>query len=280
VAGDDLMDELVRALRVAPAGPERFVAHCPDWWGPRLFGGMVMAQALSAAIQSVDGPLLPHSLHGYFLRPVVPGVEAELLVEPVRDSRSFATRQVTTIQGGLPAARMTCSFHVEEEGAESYQLPMDSAMDSPDSLPLGSPPGPFESVHLDPVPGADGTYSSSGRFWNRVSSALPDDPDLHVGALALMSDMTRASFRPATMDKWGSHTDASIDHAVWFHRPARADQWLFYDLAAVVNTGNRATVRGTMYSAEGVLVLSMAQELLIRPVPGGGAIAPWLADKF
>jgi len=95
-----------------------------------------------------------------------------------------------------------------------------------------------------------------------------------------MSDMTRTSFRPGSLDRWGSHTDASLDHALWFHRPTRADRWLFYDLAAVINLANRATVRGSMYDEDGRLVLTMAQELLIRPLPGGGEAIASLAEAF
>ena len=270
------LDALVAALRVAEAGPDRFLGQSPDWWGERIFGGMVVAQALAAAIGTVAPSLRPHSVHGHFFRPVVPGPEAGLQVERLRDGRSFATRDVTTVQGGRRAARMTCSFHVEEQG-EEYQLPMPAGVPAPEELEIHRPPGPFESCDAGPVAGAQGGYVSSGRYWFRTAAPLPDDPGLHSCVLALMSDMTRTSFRPLSLDTWGSHTDASIDHAVWFHRPARADDWLLYDLQAVVNSGNRATVRGSMFDRDGRLVLSMAQELLVRPVPGGARTPPWLA---
>lgn len=272
------LEELLDALQPGSKGDDRFAARSPDWWGERLFGGMVVAQALSAAISCVDGALRPHSMHGYFFRPVVPGPDAELVVERVRDSRSFATREVTTLQNGKPAARMTCSFCVDEDG-EEYQPSMPAGVPVPEDLEIGTPPGPFESCDAGPVSAADGTYLSSGRYWNRTAGLLPDDPSLQTCVLALMSDMTRTSFRPRSLHTWGSHTDASIDHAVWFHRPARPDRWLLYDLCAVVNTANRAVVRGSMYTRDGALVLTMVQELLIRPVPGGGKPAPWLAEK-
>jgi acyl-CoA thioesterase II len=91
--------------------------------------------------------------------------------------------------------------------------------------------------------------------------------------------MTRSSFRPLSLDAWGTHTDASIDHAVWLHGRARADEWLLYDLQAVVNTAGRAVVRGSMYTRQGVLCLSMAQELLIRRLPGEGRAAPWVGGE-
>ena len=277
---DAVIEELVAALELRAEGDDRFAVTAPGWWGERVFGGMVVAYALRAAAATVAEPYRPHSLHGYFLRPLAPGIEAELVVERVRDSRSFAARTVTTTQEGRVATRMTCSFCVEEEGADEYQLTLPAGLPAPDSLETHRPPGPFESADAGPTLAPDGTYLSSGRFWSRTVAPLPDDPTLHACVLALLSDMTRTSFRPGSMDRWGSHTDASIDHALWFHRPARADRWLFYDLQAVVNRANRATVRGTMFREDGALVLSMAQELVIRPVPGGGVPAGPLAQRF
>lgn len=238
---------------------------------------MVVAQAMAAVLPTVAEDYRPHSLHGYFLRPVIPGPSVELSVERLRDGRAFALRQVTLIQQGNVAARMSSSFHVDEEG-EEYQPPMPTDVPVPEELAVGNPPGPFDSADAGPVSAEDGTYRSSGRYWNRTCGPLPDDPRLHVCVLALMSDMTRTSFRPMSLHLWGSHTDASIDHAVWFHSPARADDWLLYDLHAPVNRGNRAFVRGSMYTRYGRLVLSMSQELLVRPIPGGGELAPWLAE--
>jgi acyl-CoA thioesterase II len=175
---------------------------------------------------------------------------------------------------------MMCSFCVEEDGPDRYQLSMPADVRAPGTLDVRAAPGPFESADAGAVRAADGTYVSSGRFWNRAVAPLPDDPVLHACVLALLSDMTRTSFRPGSLERWGSHSDASIDHALWFHQPARADRWLLYDLQAVVNRANRATVRGTMYAEGGALVLSMAQELVIRPVPGGGEPAGALAERF
>jgi acyl-CoA thioesterase-2 len=111
---------------------------------------------------------------------------------------------------------------------------------------------------------ADGTYQSTRRCWFRVREALPDDPAVHACVLAYFSDMTGASFRPHSLGVWGTHTDASLDHALWFHRPWRADVWSLFDIHALVNAGGRATVRATMHGEDGTLHLSMAQELLIR----------------
>jgi acyl-CoA thioesterase-2 len=267
------LDELVDAIRVSPVGRDVFSAASPDWWGERVFGGMVVAQSLHAATQTVDG-LRPHSLHSYFVRPVRPGVRTTLTVEHLRDSRSFATRQVTAEQEGKMTSRLACSFHVAEDG-EEYQLPMQSVPSPEDIAFSGDPPFPIDVRDAGPVRVPDGSFSSTGRLWYRTCAPLPDDEDLHACMLTFLSDMTRTSFRPLSLDKWGAHTDASIDHALWLHRPARPDQWLFYDLQAVVNTAGRSLVRGEMYLPDGTLCMSMAQELLIRPLPGQGGPAPW-----
>jgi len=272
ISGDsEILAELLDILRLGREGDDRFRAASPGWWGERLFGGMVVAQALSAACQCVEETMQVHSLHGYFFRPIVPGTDTQIVVERLRDGRSFATRDVMTSQGGKLAARMTCSFCVDEEGEQrdEYRPPMPSGLVDPDLLEISSPPGPIESVDAGPLRAHDGTYISSGRFWNRTVGPVPADPRTWACVLSLISDMTRTSFRPASLDVWGGYTDASIDHALWFHHLMSPDLWLFYDLQALVNAKNRATVRGSMYSRDGTLVLTMVQELLVRPVEGG-----------
>jgi acyl-CoA thioesterase II len=282
--------ELLAGFELHGTG-DRFSGRTPPWFGERLFGGIVVAQALMAGIRSVELASLvdpaeaaatsrrPHSLHCYFLRPVLPDAEVEFEVEQLRDGRSFALRQVTTIQDGTPAARLLCSFHVEETSNAEYQLPPPTSLPPPEELDGWDPQAPYEQRLADPVLSEDGaTYVASGRHWVRMKERLPDDPAIHCCLVALFSDQTRASFRPHSLDSWGLHTDASLDHAMWFHRPARADQWLRYELQALVNNGNRATVRGLMYDQSGNLVVSMAQELLIRPIPGAERQpAPWTA---
>ncbi|HUO48821.1 MAG TPA: acyl-CoA thioesterase domain-containing protein [Acidimicrobiales bacterium] len=270
-----LLAELLAAVRVRPTGTDAFEATSPDWWGERVFGGMVVAQHLSAAQHGTAPGLRLHSAHGSFLRAVVPGPPVTLRVEHLREGRTFTTRQVTAEQAGRATSRFVCSFHTEEPGDE-YQLPMQD-VPHPDGLPSSDAPGPFLTRDAGPLPCADGTFRSSARLWHRTVGPLPDDPAAHVAMLGFFSDMTRTSFRPLSLDDWGTHIDASVDHAVWFHRPARPDRWLFYDLQAVVNTAGRSLVRGLMYTEDGRLVLSMSQELLIRRLPGAGGNAPWRA---
>lgn len=282
-------EDLLALLDLEETAPDRFRARTPSGPRGRVFGGVVVAQALMAAIRSIEpasghgvsrgGPVLrAHSLHGYFLHPVAPAAEAELQVEPLRDSRSFALRQVTTLQQGRPAARFSCSFHVEETGEVDYQLPPPTDLGPPEEHATSNDDGSWDLRIAAPVQLEDGAFLASGRHWVRMTAALPEDPAVHSCLLAYFSDQTRLSFRPWSPEAWGTHTDASLDHALWLHRPARADAWLRYELQALVARGNRATVRGLMYDAEGALVASMAQELLVRPIPGAvPQPPPWRA---
>ena len=225
---------------------------------------MVVAQALSAALQTAPTGFEVHSLHGYFLRPTAPGARTTHVVEAVRDGRSFSTRDVVSTVEGKDTFHMTCSFHLPEDGAD-YQLPMGPGIPPPRETAGFEAPFPFDIRELGPTERRhDGTYLSTRRCWFRTREPLPDDPGLHACLLAYFSDMTGAAFRPLSLGTWGTHTDASLDHAVWFHRPWRADVWSIFDLHALVNAGGRATVRATMHGEDGSLHLSMAQELLIR----------------
>jgi acyl-CoA thioesterase II len=262
--------ELVEAIVARPSAPgpdglETFVTTGPDWWGDeRTFGGMVVAQALHAATQTVPAGLTIHSLHGYFLRPGQARVPSVHRVARLRDGRSFSVREVTTEVDGRTSFRMTCSFHRAEAGDE-YQLPMAADIPPPDDAPRDEAPYPFDVRNLGATPRRDdGTYLSTRRCWFRTRERLADDPALHACVLAYFSDMTGAAFRPHSLDAWGGYTDASLDHALWFHRPRRADVWNIFDFQALLNAGGRSTIRATMYGDDGQLYLSMAQELLIR----------------
>jgi acyl-CoA thioesterase-2 len=248
-----------------PDGTRVFCTTSPDWWvGDRTFGGMVVAQSLSAGMRTAPPGFELHSLHGYFLRPVPPGSETIHTVTAVRDGRSFGTREVVSTTDGKETFRMSCSFHAPEEGDE-YQLAMPWDVPPPSEIEGFEAPVPFDIRELGPTEQRrDGTYLSTRRCWFRTREPLPDDPSVHACALAYLSDMTGASFRPLSIGSWGTHTDASLDHALWFHRPWRADQWSFFDIQALANAGGRATIRATMHGEDGTLHLSMAQELLIR----------------
>ncbi len=261
--------ELVQAVTAIEVERDRerrtFVTQSPDWWMTgRTFGGMVVAQALNAALQTVPRSLQVHSLHAYFLRPVPSGSDSRHQVSELRDGRSFSLRQVSSLVDDRECFRMTCSFHAPEPGDE-YQIPMAPGLPRPDDISGVEAPFPFDVREVGATKRReDGSYLSTRRCWFRTRECLPDDPIIHACVLAYFSDMTAASFRPASMSVWGTHTDASLDHAVWFHRKWRADAWSFFDLHALVNSGGRATIRATMHGDDGQLHLSMAQELLIR----------------
>jgi acyl-CoA thioesterase II len=246
-------------------GRDRYSTVSPNWWaGDRTFGGMVVAQALHAACQTVPSGLDVHSLHGYFLRPTSPGSRSIHTVERLRDGRSFSLREVVSQVEGKEVFRLNCSFHAPEDGDE-YQLPIAPELPRPEDIDGVDAPFPYDIRELGATEQRqDGTFLSTRRCWFRTREALGDDPAIHACVLAYFSDMTGAAFRPLTMGTFGTHTDASLDHAVWFHRPWRADAWSLFDIHALVNAGGRATIRATMHGEDGMLHLSMAQELLIR----------------
>jgi acyl-CoA thioesterase-2 len=281
---DASVSDLVDAITTQPAGTDAegravFISTSPDWWmGDRTFGGMVVAQALHAALGTARPGYDLHSLHGYFLRPTPSDARTTHVVDVVRDGRSFSTREVTSSVEGKETFRLACSFHAREDGDE-YQLPIRSKVPPANEIEGFEAPFPFDIRELGATERQqDGTYESTRRCWFRTREALPDDPALHACVLTYFSDMTGASFRPLSLGTWGTHTDASLDHALWFHRPWRADAWNYYDIQALVNAGGRATIRATMYGEDGTLHLSMAQELLIRKLETPLVIEapPWL----
>ena len=261
------LGEFLARLEVEAAGEDRFTVVCPGWWGTeRVFGGMLLAHALSAALRTVGDELSAHSVHLAFLRPVLPGATCELSVRRTRDGRSFATRQVTTTTGGKEAVLATVSFHRPEPGDE-YQLARSPSVPGPIDLARADERLAFDIRDLGASERrADGSCESTHRMWIRVDGELGAAVALHQVLLSYISDMTSASFRPHSLWSWGAHSDASLDHALWFHRPLRADRWIYVDFSALVNAGGRATVRGVFYDEGGQLCASMAQELLIRPL--------------
>jgi acyl-CoA thioesterase-2 len=257
--------QLIDVLLPHSLGDGRYVAEAPGWFGPRVFGGAVVGHVIGAASLAAGDAGRAHSLHTHFLRAVHPG-PVELRVEPIRTGRTFTTNRVDSVQDGRVAATSVVSFHSDEDDVP-YQLPMPD-VPRPESLPIAEDaPPPFELRWIGPTePRPDGTYESTRRCWLRTVEDVPEDPLADLLVLAFLSDLTGTSFRPYSLGEWGTHTDASIDHAVWFHRPPRTDGWLYCDFHALINAGGRSTVRGQFYDEDGLLVLSMAQELLIRPL--------------
>lgn len=271
-------------LSVEPIGTERFRGVSPFHWpGGRVFGGLVAGQALRAAGSTVGADSLPHSLHAYFLRLGRPDLPLDHVVTRVRDGRSFSTRLVEVAQAGEVIFTLTASFHRTESG-EEYQV--QRAADAPVPTDDGASPGEvlphltaltdLEVRDLGPtVPEPDGTFRSTRRMWLRVrgpqaDGRLPDDPLLHASVLTFLSDMgvVSAVRPPSTPVEWDTVMGASLDHSLWFHRPARVDGWLFYDLHSLSVSGSRGVVRGVMHEASGRLCASMTQEALVRHTEG------------
>jgi acyl-CoA thioesterase-2 len=247
----------------------------------RVFGGLVAAQALRAATLTVETRHHPHSLHGYFLRGGEPGRPIVFHVDRIRDGRSFTTRRVVAVQYGEAIFNMTASFQKLEDDPTDYQVGLPTDLPPPEEVPDRQPRddlhatwmemSPFQTKEMGPGKlDEHGVYTSTRRVWFRAKSALPDDPLLHACALAYATDMgaVTAAVVPAFGDEWtnavGRMMSASLDHAVWFHRPVRVDRWHYYDLHAVSNQNARGLVRGTIHGQDGTLVASMTQEALIR----------------
>lgn len=253
----------------------------------RVFGGQVLAQALVAAQRTVEG-IDAHSMHAYFLLPGDPKAPIIYETERVRDGRSFTTRRVVAIQHGRPIFVMSASFHKLEQGFE-HQLALPDGVPGPEELTaVADMPADLlarlpervraywtrpRPVELRPV--SLGHYLGTPPatpvqyIWFRAAGTLPDDPGLHRAVLAYTSDMTLLETALV------SHGDsvlgeniqgASLDHALWLHRPFRVDDWLLYAQDSPFAGGARGLARGLIYDRAGRLVASVAQEGLIRPV--------------
>jgi acyl-CoA thioesterase II len=248
----------------------------------RVFGGQVAAQALVAAGRTVDSERVVHSLHSYFLRPGDPSEPIEFGVERLRDGRSFTARHVVARQRGAAIFDLSASFQIPAGGLE-HQSPMPRVA-SPESLPsmeerIAAQGGGVEArswqrpIELKPI--GDPWFLSEGEgpaepvqyVWMRAAGRLPGDPMLHACVIAYASDITLlgaafAAHREAL--RGGGHKTASIDHAMWFHRPARADEWFLYAQESPSAAGARAFTRGEIFTLDGRLAVSVAQEGMLR----------------
>ena len=283
----DSLDNLLNLLDLEQIEMDIFRGQSPDETVQRVFGGQVAGQALVAAGRTVPGGRPVHSLHAYFIRPGDPSVPLVYTVDRVRDGRSFTTRRVTAIQHGKPIFTLSASFHREEAGLE-HAVPMPAAP-PPETLRSnadrmaeaagGQLPdhaginaidlrsvGPL-SIELGIDPSLRGAGTFSNLVWVRVTEKLPDDPLLHVCLMTYVSDMTLLETIVLEQGRsWfdGRLEGASLDHAMWFHRPFRADRWLLYAQESPVAAGARGLVRGQVFTAEGDLVVSVMQEGLVR----------------
>jgi acyl-CoA thioesterase-2 len=252
-----------------------FVPACyPPADVPFVFGGQLAAQAVRAAATTASPDLRPHSLHAHFLVAAKPERPLQYRVHRVRDGRSFGLRQVDTEQDGRRVFTAMISFHRSgsDAAAADYQVAAPAAPDPEsaagwtDHLEGSDYFSVLEQRELPPAdPGPDGRREWSRRLWFRVKDRLPDDPALHACALAFASDLGVTLAASVTAGLYRTATVlTSLDHALWWHRPVRADAWNLLDLVSVSNSDQRGTVRGTIHDAGGVLAASLGQETLIR----------------
>ncbi len=281
------LPDLVGLLELAPAGVGRFTGLSPAIGRSRVFGGLVVAQALVAMARTVaERPI--HSLHAYFVLPGDPEEPIGYEVEDLRDGGSFTTRRCVARQHGRAIFTATASFHRPEPEAFDHAAPGPEAA-RPEDLPTPSdilsgrfgplPPavraffGRETTIELRPVdssrfaPVGPGPSAARQAVWMRAAGALPDDPVLHAAVLAYMSDLTLLDTALVAHGRTVFDADiqaASLDHAIWFHRPARADGWLLHAEDSPSASGGLGFSRGAVYDVSGRLVASTAQEGLIR----------------
>lgn len=296
---DSLVD-LLAMLEIEPIGVNVFRGMSPKTW-QRVFGGQVIGQAVVAACRTVQDRL-PHSLHGYFILPGDAQVPIIYKVEQLRDGKSYSMRRVTAIQGGNVIFSIVVSFHAEEQGTFDHQDEMPD-VPPPEKLSVEKlskrsmfPETPefirrHYGLELRPVEidSYIGQKIDDGRvhIWIRTAAELPDRPALHMCALAYASDF---SLLDAVMARHGRTLfckrmmRTSLDHAMWFHRPFRAHDWLLYARDSPSAQGGRGLTRGLIFNRDGTLVASVAQECSVRErratfvrtnalPPGPGALA-------
>lgn len=281
----DALAALLSLLDLEQLEVNLFRGRSPKSGWQRVFGGQVLGQALVAAYRTVDEPRPAHSLHGYFLIGGDPKIPIVYEVERVRDGSSFTTRRVKAIQAGRAIFVMSASFHRAEHGFE-HQQPMPK-VPTPDELPtekelieklLPHMPEAIRRywqrdrpIELRPVDATRYLRRHKAepvqQVWLRANGRLPDDPQLHQCVLAYASDMTLLDTALIAHGKMLFDPElqmASLDHAMWLHRPFRADEWLLYTQDSPSAQGSRGLCRGSIFTAAGELVASVAQEGLMR----------------
>ncbi|WP_231988181.1 acyl-CoA thioesterase [Nakamurella panacisegetis] len=273
---------LIRLLDLERLEDNLFRGVSPENSTMRVFGGQVAAQALTAAGRTVPPDRRVHSLHAYFLRPGDPRVPIVFDVDRTRDGQSFTTRRVIAIQHGKPIFTLSSSFQLDQPGVD-HSDPM-PVVPRPETLPtfaermqaapqpagLGRVPRPFDVRYVNDPPWASDAEPRSevrNQVWFRSFGALPDDQLLHVCMLAYLSDLTLLDSILATHGLGWSTSRlslASLDHAMWFHRPIRVDDWVLYDTHSPSASGSRGLAMGHFFAADGAMLATVVQEGLVR----------------
>lgn len=288
ITGQAAVDQLLEVLDLQRRGGAAFRGISPPVGPQRVFGGQVAGQALVAAGRTVDPDRFVHSLHGYFVRPGDGAVPIDFEVENIRDGRSFSVRRSVAYQHGKPIFFMSASFHHPEDGLE-HQAPQPPDVPAPELVPTMADrlaryperlgvwaiiPRPMDVRYIgEPGLVAPGARPADPyqRVWIRVDGKLPDDPLLHACVLTYASDLTLLdSVLSVHGEVWGPGgvIGASLDHALWFHRPFRADEWFLYDCWSPSASGGRGLATGRMFTRDGRHIASAVQEGLVRRVSG------------
>ncbi|HEX3824634.1 MAG TPA: acyl-CoA thioesterase II [Mycobacteriales bacterium] len=282
------MSALLTILDLEQLEMNIFRGLSPDESVQRVFGGQVAGQALVAAGRTVPVERHVHSLHAYFLRPGDPSIPIVYEVDRIRDGRSFTTRRVVAVQHGKAIFHLSASFQIEEPGVEHQGMMPDAP--APETLmtmdqrreAAGIPSSerwerqvPIDLRYVDDPPwlaSAALTPRNSQQVWIRANGEMPEDPLLHVCAVTYASDMTLLdSVLLANGLTWDDNRNvmvASLDHAMWFHRPFRADDWLLYDQQSPSASGARGLAIGRLFTRDGRHVVSVVQEGLLRVLSG------------
>jgi acyl-CoA thioesterase-2 len=273
----DLTDTGARTSEDIFTGPSQWMPH------GRVFGGQVLAQSLVAAQRTIGPERIVHSLHGYFLRPGAVDLPITFAVDRIHDGRSFSTRRAQAYQGGLPILSAIMSFQVVDAGLE-HQIDIPSGIPEPESLPSAAATlegsehadarfwateRPFDMRHVSSplYLSVEGERVPHQAVWFRALGSMPDDPTLHRAALAYASDY---SILEPVLRRHGvpwvtpGLKTASLDHAMWWHRFARVDEWLLYVQESPNATGGRGLALARIHSRDGRLIATVAQEGMVR----------------
>ncbi len=279
--GQPVLDRLVALLDLERIEENIFRGVSPAESPVRVFGGQVAGQSLVAAGRTVPADRRVHSLHAYFIRPGDPSIPIVYEVDRIRDGRSFTTRRVVAVQRGKAIFSLSASFQLDQPGIDHAE-PMPE-VPGPETLPtyaeqvgdyreriMSAVPRPIDIRYVTEPPWLareTGRREARNQVWMRADGKLPDDDLLHVCVLAYASDLTLLDAVLARHGVyWGTDKvlGASLDHAMWFHRPFRADEWFLYDCASPSASGSRGLATGRFFSHDGSLVATVVQEGLLR----------------
>ena len=269
-------------LDLAAIGDNHFVAPPSPDKGERMFGGQFLAQCLAAAQATVADDRRVNSLHGYFLRPGDVDLDLDLLVDEVRDGRSFSSRQVVAAQRGKELFRVLISYQVPDETPEYTGFAMpdvpppeevtytydDFTLAQSGEVAWYGADRPMDILYINPPTAPRGVpVTETQLMWLRIPEALPDAPHVHQAGLAYLSDSTIVDHIMLPLGMRWQDTGlegTSLDHAMWFHRPARADEWLLFTQTVEATGGGRGLASGRLYARRGELAATCVQEGLMR----------------